>query len=301
MEGPPESSEPPTLGSRLDAAPPRADLGPRVLAAAGWAIFGLLLIDRVGRGPIQRLDGSVANLVPHEGPLRVASSLATHLGDQVVLVAFTLLGVAVLLRNRAHIDAIVLAAAKAVSATIVVGVRHLVSRPAPLEGPAQGACCAFPSAHAAEAAMVFMLLAVLLFDIHEQIRPWAEGVAIGTALVVGASQIVLNVAWFTDVLAGWGLGWALAGTFLLLRIYLEGKKVLANPVDGERVPNRVGVGLSEGVHVHDEAGLPVGFEHVAKRRPSSRLADPLHPEKERVPIQRLVAREHTYSFQPTRP
>lgn len=286
------STSVPDIEPGVDPAPPRADLGPRVLAAAGWAIFGLLVIDRVGRGPIQALDGPLANLLPSEGALLTASTLATHLGDQIVLVAFTLLGIALLLKDRAYIDAGVLGVAKASSATIVVGLQHIFARSAPAGGPVGGACCSFPSQHAAEAAMVFILLAVLLFDAHEQIRPWAEGVAIGTALVVGSTRVILDLHWATDVLAGWGLGWALAGTFLLLRIYLEGKKVLPNPVPGERVSNGVRLSVTEGVHVHDEAGVLVHVEHVAEDRPTSRLTHPLHPEQERVVVERLVAREH---------
>lgn len=296
-DGPPAGSGIPDVEPRLDPVPPRGDLGPRVLAAAGWAIFGLLVIDRVGRGPLQALDVPIRRMVPHEGPLLTASSLATHLGDQVVLVAFTLLGIAVLLKSRAYVDAGVLGVAKAVSATIVAGLQHLFARPAPLTGPAAGGCCTFPSQHAVEAAMVFMLLAVLLFDRHDQIRPWAEGVAIGIALVVGATRVILDVHWFTDVAAGWGLGWALAGSFLLLRIYLQGKKVLPNPVPGERVSDSVRLSVTEGVQVHDEARFLVDLEDVAEHRPAPRLTDPLHAEEQVIPVEGLVAREHHLSVE----
>lgn len=282
----------PDAGSKGPTVPQRADLGPRILTAVGWAVFGLVAIDHVGDGPIRSLDAPIARLVPHEGPLHAASRLATHLGDQVVLVAFTLLGIAVLLRNRAHLDAAVLGIAKAVTAALVVGLKHLFGRPRPFAGPAEGACCAFPSGHATEAAMVFMLLAVLLFDVRDEIRPWAEGVAIGIALVVGASRIVLNVHWFTDVLAGWGLGWGLAGAFLLLRIYLERKKVLPNLAPREGVPNGVGLGLTERIDVQDEARVLADLEDVPEHRPAPSITDPLHPEQERVPVEGLVAREH---------
>jgi len=188
----------------------------------------------------------------------------------------------------------VLGVAKAVSASVVVGLKFVFGRPAPLTGPAQGTCCAFPAQHAAESAMVFMLLAVLLFDRHDQIRPWAEGVAIGTALVVGATRVIMGAHWFTDVAAGWGLGWALAGTFLLLRIYLQGKEPLPNLAGTrEGVPDRVRLSVTEGVQVHDEASLVLDLEDVPEHRPVPGLTDPLHPEKERrVRVDRLVAREH---------
>lgn len=295
--------EPPSQDTQTDQpspspVPQRADLGPRVLAAAGWATFAILVIDHLGQGPIKALDPVVERVIPHAGALHAASSVATHLGDQVVLVAFTLLGIAVLLRSRAYLDAAVLGAAKAVTAVLVVVLKHLFSRARPFAGPTSGACCAFPSGHATESAMVFMLLAVLLFDVHNQIRPWAEGVAIGTAIVVAASRVVLNVHWFTDVAAGLALGWALAGTFLLLRAYLERKKVLPNLAPREGVPNGVGLGVTEGIHVHDEASLVVDVEDVPEHGPVPRSADPLHAEEERIAFEGLVAREHRHALEP---
>jgi membrane-associated phospholipid phosphatase len=282
----------PDTDPRVDPVPPDADLGPRVLAAAGWTIFGLLVVDRVGEGPIQALDTTITDLVPSAGALVTASGLATHLGDQVVLVAFTLLGIALLIKDRSYVDAGVLGVAKAVSASIVVGLQRIFERARPMTGPSEAACCSFPAQHGVEAAMVFMLLAVLLFDTHEEIRPWAEGVAIGTAIVVAATRVILDLVWFTDALAGLGLGWALAGTFLLLRIYLQGKKVLPDPVPGETVSDGVRLSVTEGVHVHDEACFLVHVEDVAEDRPFASLTDPLHAEEKPIPVERLVAREH---------
>lgn len=215
--GPPSgASEDP--GEPLSGAPPAADLGPRALAAAGWAVFVLLAIDRVGEGPLARLDDALLAAVPHEGPLHATSSLLTHVGDPITLVALTLLGTLLLLRERSFLDAGLLPLAKAISATVIFGLKAAFGRARP--GMA-AECCAFPSGHATDTAMVLMLLAVMLFEQRRKIRPWAEGVAMGLAVVVGLTRLVLSVHWPTDVLAGWGLGWGLAGTFLLLRAYLR--------------------------------------------------------------------------------
>lgn len=211
---PSASPDPPSI-------PSRADLGPRVLAAVGWTVFGLVAIDHVGEGPLTELDEPLLNALPHAGAIHTVSELATVLGDQIVLVAIALLGTVLLLRRRAFIDAGVLVLAKAVSVTVVYGLKGLFGRLRPALGEGAGVCCAFPSGHATESAMVFMLLAVLLFERSQRLRPWAEGVAIGLALVIGATRLILGVHWPTDVVAGWGLGWALAGTFLLLRAYLH--------------------------------------------------------------------------------
>lgn len=201
--------------------PPEADLGPRVLAGAGWTVFLLLAVDRVAGGRLAELDPALLSAVPHEGPLHTASRLATHVGDPVTLAALALLGTILLLRRRAFLDAGLLLLAKAVSSVVVFGLKGAFGRLRPgLAGTAE-ACCAFPSGHATESAMVLMLLAVLLYEKRRRLRPWVEGIAIGAALVVGLTRLVLGVHWPTDVAAGWGLGWGLAGTILLLRAYLR--------------------------------------------------------------------------------
>lgn len=272
--------------------PPQADLGPRVLAAAGWTVFGLLVIDQLGHGPLRALDAPLMRLIPHDGVIHTVSGIATHIGDQPVLVALTLLGTVVLLERRAFIDAGVLTLAKAVSVVVVYGFKFLFGRARPPMGPEAGLCCAFPSGHAAGSAMVLILLAVLLFERNDRWRPWAEGVAIGLALVVGGTRVILAVHWPTDVVAGWGLGWGLAGTFLLLRTYLQRKKVLADVAPGERVADGVGLRLSQGIHVHDEARVPIALEDVPEHGPPAAAPDPLHPKQEGLRLQRLVAGQH---------
>lgn len=211
-------------------SPPLADLGPRVLAAAGWTVFLLIAIDYVGTAFLQPVDQIVLDAMPHEGALFVASSLLTHLGDNVTLGAFALLGVLFLMRWRRFLDAGVLALGTAGTAVIVTGLKHMFARLRPVAGSMPEACCAFPSGHASGSAFVFMMLAVLLFEHRVRLRPWAEGVAVGLAVVIAATRVVVAVHWPTDVIAGLGLGWGLAGSFLLLRLHLHRKLPLPSPV-----------------------------------------------------------------------
>jgi undecaprenyl-diphosphatase len=67
----------------------------------------------------------------------------------------------------------------------------------------------FPSGHAATSAAMFAAFALVL---GRQRSPSARvilnGVAVGIAVAVATTRVMLGVHWFTDVLAGLALGWA---------------------------------------------------------------------------------------------
>lgn len=289
---PPEPDPAPPGPSRVPGPmAERADLGPRLLAAVGYAVFMLLVIDRVGQGPLQALDRPLLGLIPHRGPIHAVSGVVTHLGDRIVLAAITLLGILILLLRRAYLSAGLLALAGASEVVIVQGLKLLFARARPvIGGPESG--LSFPSGHATGTAMVLMLLAVLLFEQRRKIRPWAEGVAIGVALVVGFTRLVLGDHWPTDVVAGWGLGWGLAGTFLLFRMFLQRKEPLPHVSPSNEVAHSVSLSVPKGVDVHNETRVPLDVEDVSEKRPLPRLADPLHAEERGSLVQRFVAGEH---------
>jgi membrane-associated phospholipid phosphatase len=67
----------------------------------------------------------------------------------------------------------------------------------------------FPSGHAAAAAAAFAMLALLLGRGRPRsVRNALAGVAVGLAVLVAGSRVMLGVHWFTDVLAGVAVGWA---------------------------------------------------------------------------------------------
>jgi membrane-associated phospholipid phosphatase len=67
----------------------------------------------------------------------------------------------------------------------------------------------FPSGHAATAAASFAALALLLgLRRSHRVKAALTGTAVGIAVAVASTRVLLGVHWFTDVLAGLALGWA---------------------------------------------------------------------------------------------
>ena len=68
----------------------------------------------------------------------------------------------------------------------------------------------FPSGHAAAAATIWAVAALVLSrGTGRRFVTALPGVAIGIAVAVAATRVMLGVPWFTDVLAGLAVGWGL--------------------------------------------------------------------------------------------
>ena len=140
------------------------------------------------------------------------TTLVTHLGDTLVVLLALL--VAGLIHYRRHGRAgvfVFLAVAIVGEKLIVNGLKEIVDRARPAgpyltgwDGPA------FPSGHAAAAAVAWPAIAIVLtIGCGWLVRAAAIGAAGVLAIAVGASRAVLGVHWFTDVIAGLaiGVGW----------------------------------------------------------------------------------------------
>ena len=67
----------------------------------------------------------------------------------------------------------------------------------------------FPSGHAAASAASFVVFALLLGRRRSNTaKALLGGVAVGLAVAVASTRVLLGVHWFTDVLAGLFVGWA---------------------------------------------------------------------------------------------
>ena len=89
-------------------------------------------------------------------------------------------------------------------------IKHIVDRARPAFDPAVATLGpAFPSGHAATAAAFYAAAALLLGRRRPRMtRAWLNGAAVGIAVAVASSRVLLDVHWLTDVVGGLALGWA---------------------------------------------------------------------------------------------
>ena len=179
--------------------------------ALAWVVmllFGGLELDR---GLLVLLHGG------DRPELARAARFLTELGGHFVLVPLALAGAAWLAFRRRFGDALLLAA-------VTFGGRALVElqkaqaeriRPAGQEHLVDVQSLSFPSAHAADATLVYLSLALLLTQTWPR-RALALWAATWLAIIIGASRVVLGVHWPSDVVAGWAFG--LFWTLLLFRV-----------------------------------------------------------------------------------
>jgi len=147
-----------------------------------------------------------------------AARIVTQLGSYPALLAATFLGVLRLALRRDRRGALLLLA-------ITLSGRLLVElhkgwtgrlRPEDQDHLVATQSYAFPSAHAANATMVFLCLALLVPQTPRG-RRLGLWTAAAIALAVGISRPMLGVHWPSDVVAGWAFG--LAWTLLLVRLF----------------------------------------------------------------------------------
>jgi membrane-associated phospholipid phosphatase len=206
----------------------RAALGPRLdpETATGLALT-LALIASIGGGvglgllaylertnaALNRVDRSVAGW-GHDH----ASSFSTHALDLVtqlgatliVVVLCVLVGAVELVRTRTVWIVPYLVVLMAGEGLITTAVKDLANRARPAFNPAAAALGpSFPSSHTSTAAAFYAGAALLL---GRRRSHWARaaltGLAVGIAVAVASSRVLLDVHWLSDVIAGLLLGWA---------------------------------------------------------------------------------------------
>lgn len=188
-------------GSRIAA---RAT-GPLLAAGATLAAVWLAML-LLGAGPAdQRLL-----LVMYAGDepwLAQAAIGLTQLGSGWTLIPVTVVGAWWLLHRRKRFDALTLVVASFIGRGLVILQKLWFARLRPEENLrlVEVSSLSFPSGHAANSTIVYLMLAVLLFDDSRR-RRIALACAAALSLLIGLSRLVLGVHWPSDVVGGWAFG-----------------------------------------------------------------------------------------------
>jgi len=184
-----------------------------VLAIGGGALFAVLTYLVRTNAHLLGLDRSAARWGSQHAAALSTHGLnaVTHLGSiSTVLPLAALLAAAELRVARSRWAVPFLAAVIAGDEVVVNSVKVLVDRVRPTLNPVAATLGpSFPSGHSANAAAFYAAAALLIG--RRQARPVRAvlvGAAVGIAMAVAASRVLLDLHWLTDVIAGLAVGWA---------------------------------------------------------------------------------------------
>jgi undecaprenyl-diphosphatase len=184
-----------------------------LLIVVAGALLGVLALLVRTNGRLNGIDRSVAKWgAQHSSTLsNDALSWITQLGSIYVVIGLCVVLALVEMRRTGGrwivpFLALVLAGEE-VAATVI---KDVVDRTRPAFNPAAATLGpSFPSGHSATAAAFYAAAALLLGRRRPRAtRALITGAAVGIAVAVAASRVLLDVHWLTDVLGGLALGWA---------------------------------------------------------------------------------------------
>jgi undecaprenyl-diphosphatase len=179
----------------------------------GGAVLAVLAVLVRSSDVLAGLDSSVAEWGDHHGSAWThdALTLVTYLGETwtVAVVAIVVAAVEIA-RTRSRWVAPFLLAVILGDKLLTAGVKELVDRARPeLEAVAATLGPSFPSGHTSTAAASWAAFALVVGRWWGR-RAWPAlaGAAVGIAVAVALSRVLLDVHWLTDVLGGLALGWS---------------------------------------------------------------------------------------------
>jgi membrane-associated phospholipid phosphatase len=182
-------------------------------AIGGGVVLGVLAYLVRSHSLLVGLDSSVAkwgNRHASATSMHVLNAV-TQLGSiSVVIVLCVVLAVVETLRERSVWVAPFIVAVMGGEELLTATVKQLADRLRPTFNPAAATLGpSFPSGHSATAAAFYATVALLLGRWRgRRARAVLAGLAVGIAVTVAASRVLLDVHWLSDVIAGLALGWA---------------------------------------------------------------------------------------------
>ena len=183
------------------------------LIAAGGLMLAMLAYLVRTNAALLTIDNSVARWGDRNATAFSSAGLdaVTQLGSTSVVIALALaLAVFDAVRHRNLWAVPFLALVIGVERLLTTTIKDLADRARPAFDPvAETLGPSFPSGHTAAAAAFFAAAALLIGrDRSRASRAALAGMAVTVAVAVAASRVMLDVHWFSDVIAGLALGWA---------------------------------------------------------------------------------------------
>jgi undecaprenyl-diphosphatase len=184
-----------------------------VAVVAGGVVLALLAVVVRSSDALSGLDSSVAEWGDRHATAWThdALTLVTYLGETVTVVAVAIVVAGVeIARTRNRWVVPFLVAVILGDKLLTEAIKQIVDRARPtIEAVAATLGPSFPSGHTSTAAASWAAFALVAGRWWGR-RAWPAlaGFAVGIAVAVAASRVLLDVHWLTDVLGGLALGWA---------------------------------------------------------------------------------------------
>jgi membrane-associated phospholipid phosphatase len=221
-----------------------------LVAIGGGVLLGALAYATRTNSDLTAIDNGVAKWGNrHASPLSThALDGVTQLGSIYIIAALcVVLAVVATIRQRSAWIAVFIVAVIVGEEILTLTVKHLDDRLRPTFNPAAATLGpSFPSGHSATAAAFYAAAALVIGRRQSpQVRAVLVGLAVGIAVAVASSRVLLDVHWLTDVIAGLGLGWAwfaacaiaFGGRVLRFGATAETAAVVADATDRARAPS----------------------------------------------------------------
>ncbi|CAN5898969.1 phosphatase PAP2 family protein [soil metagenome] len=194
-----------------------------LLAPATLLAF-VMLGDLVRRGQTAAFDSHVRLFVLAHRPALIlwVFRWITTVGSVTPMVVYAIVGALLLILRGRRLAAATVLVAPAGAVIAYLGLKNVFARnrPSGIGNVIEGTY-SFPSAHATTSAAVCCALAYICWREHVLRRPAAIALCIIAPALVGASRVVLDVHWATDVLGGWLAGLCIAALTILLYLLLR--------------------------------------------------------------------------------
>ena len=196
----------------------------------GWIDRWPLRFDRALLAGLRRPDDMAVPI----GPANLLAFMRdmTALGDGNILTLVVLAVTGFLLVQRKRLTAVLVAAATVSGSTLGAWAKLYTARARPDVVPhlVDVSSLSFPSAHAANSAIIYLTIAAVVSQaiVGRGARTYMIACAVLLVTLIGVSRIYLGVHWPSDVLAGWSFGvlwacsWWWAGARMHDRMPTEG-------------------------------------------------------------------------------